>query len=47
MSEASLIGLLAGWLLFELGLLGLRLRRSGRAIRAVAGHRPSAALFQA
>ena len=44
---APLVGLLAGWLLFELGLLGLRLRRAGRAAGSGAGHRPSAVPMQA
>lgn len=44
---APLVGLLAGWLLFELSLLGLRLRRLGRATRSGAGHRRSAASLQA
>lgn len=44
---AALIGLLTGWLFFELGLLGLRLHRVGRSAGAGAGDRRSGSPLQA
>lgn len=43
---APVIGLLTGWLLFEMGRLGLRLRRAGPAAGSGAGHRRSAGRLQ-